>query len=499
MRVAARQPLAVLNPTYERVLGWADRNPAQPCLVTDARRISFGELFEQVARNRHQLMRLGVGAGDLVAISSEQRGAAIAGMLAAWSLGAAYLPLSPALPEARVHAILDIARPAALLVGGKDPLAPAGWEGLSAPAGRLNPEAAYVIFTSGSTGTPKGVVLGHTGLDLLIRWHQQQAGLVAGECASQLADLAFDASVWEIWGTLAHGGCLVVPTLDQLLEAAELQRFLLDQQISTGFIPTGLMPGLLDLDWPRECRLRLLFTGGDRLTRWPASRHPFHLVNAYGPTECTVVATSQSLSCDEATGTPPIGRPLPHVRTAVLDPAGNRVASGAAGELLLGGQALALGYLGSSETAFERLDLGDGPRRWYRTGDQVRVDPSGALHYLSRIDHQVQIGGRRTEPAEIVRAILGVPSITDAVVFTRQTASGEMRLAAAVTPQTTSRRAIQERLAAELPLYMIPSEILTMRSFPLTARGKVDLDELRRVWAELVGATPAVGLEGECK
>lgn len=124
MTAAPRQSSPVANPTFERVLEWAGRNPTQPCLVTGAGRISFRELVEQMRQNRHRLMRLGVRAGDLVAISCEQRGAAIAGMLATWSLGAAYLPLSPTLPEARVSAILDTARPTAMLVGGQDPLAP---------------------------------------------------------------------------------------------------------------------------------------------------------------------------------------------------------------------------------------------------------------------------------------------------------------------------------------------------------------------------------------
>lgn len=448
--------------TFKRVMHWAEQNPEQPCIHEDGRSLTFAQLLEHIEAARRDLARLGIGAGDLVGVSCTSRVSAIAGMLGCWSLGAAYVPLVPSLPPARLEIILDIARPAAILA-----------DGVATPregrARRVDPTTAYVIFTSGSTGTPKGVVIGHTGLAALTDWHWDVTGLAPGECASQVADLAFDGSVWEIWGALANGAALAVPSLDELLDPAELQRFLLTHEVRAGFVPTGLIPGLLDLDWPRDVPLRVLFTGGDRLIRGPEPRHPFRLINAYGPTECTVVATAHPLE-PGASGDPPIGRPLPHVRTKVVGPEG---------ELWLAGPALALGYLGAGgkDDAF----VTEGSTRWYRTGDLVTEDDDGVLHYVSRRDDQMQIDGRRTEPAEIARAILGVPQVTNAVVFTRTTPSGAARLVAAVTPASVTRDAVQRHLLERLPMYMVPSDILAVDALPLTSRGKFDLAALRRV------------------
>lgn len=445
--------------TFERVVDWAEKNPEQPALHEDGRCLTFGRLLDETEAARLELARVGIGAGDLVSVSCTSRIAAIPGMLAAWSLGAAYLPLVPSLPPARVGLILDVARPAAVLTNGVA-------TPRDNPARRVDPKTAYVIFTSGSTGTPKGVVIGHEGLAALTDWHRDVTGLGSGECASQVADLGFDGSVWEIWGALANGAGLAVPSLDQLLDPEELQRFLLHHRVRAGFVPTGLIPGLLDLDWPDDVPLRVLFTGGDRLVRWPEARHPFRLINAYGPTECTVVATAHPLEPREAgaADAPPIGRPLPHVQAKVV-----------ADELWLGGPALAMGYLGGDEDAF----VTEGSTRWYRTGDLVTEDADGVLHYVARRDDQLQIDGRRTEPAEIARAVLGVPGVANAVVFTRTTPSGAVRLAAAVTPASVTRAEVQQHLIERLALYMVPSEVLSLDALPLTSQGKFDLSVLR--------------------
>jgi amino acid adenylation domain-containing protein len=465
-------------------------DPRRVCLVEDGRRYSFAQLRDYATRTARALGRAGVGPGHLVAVSCSRRGPAVAGMLAAWLRGAAYVPVVPSLPTARAAAILDTARPAAMLVDAADPFtAPEVDRPVDGPPRRLSPGTAYVIFTSGSTGAPKGVVLGHAGLAALIRWHRQVTGLTDGECASQVADLGFDASVWEIWGALANGAQLAVPSMDQLLDPVELQAFLLRHRVRAGFVPTGLMPGLLDLDWPARVPMRVLFTGGDRLTRWPEQRHPFQLVNAYGPTECTVVATAHPLATSraEAGAPPPIGRPLPHVETAVVGPDG---APADTGELWLAGVAVAQGYLGRADAGEAFTTVGS--RRWYRTGDLVRRDTNGVLHYESRLDDQIQIGGRRTEPAEIVRAILSLPRVTDAVVFTSQTAGGEVRLAAAVAPAGVSRAAVQSHLAGLVLPFMIPSEVLSMDTLPVTSRGKFDVARLRTALAGAVPRTDGV-------
>ncbi|MEV2279002.1 amino acid adenylation domain-containing protein [Nocardiopsis sp. NPDC049922] len=477
--------------TCRRVMHWAERHPDRPCVIEGGDSATFAHLLEEVNRNRRVLARRGVGPGDLVAIARRRRVDAIAGMLAAWSTGAAYLQLSLTLPAARVDQLLDLARPAAVLSDPPRSGEPPQLRVRDTPARRLAPSAAYVMFTSGSTGRPKGVVLGHDGLAALVRWHGSTTALAPGECASQVADLAFDASVWEIWGALAHGACLAVPSLDELLQPAELQGFLLRHRVRAAFVPTGLVPGLLDLEWPRKVPLRVLFTGGDRLTGWPTERHPFRLVNAYGPTECTVVSTCLALEPrDGEAEPPPIGRPLPHVRTRIARADGTAARPGERGELWLSGPALALGYLDDppdggpfvTEHGADRAEEAatDGTRRWYRTGDLVVEDADGLLHYLSRVDDQLQIQGRRTEPAEIVRSVLTLPEAGEAVVFTRETPSGDRRLAVAVTPATVSPAELQRHLCRRLPTYMIPSDIYPLDALPLTANGKFDLAALRR-------------------
>jgi amino acid adenylation domain-containing protein len=481
--------------TYQHVLHWARRAPEQPCVFQDGRLFTYGMLLEQSQNTAARLKAAGLGPGHLVAIARIRRGPAIADMLAAWAIGAAYVPVAMSLPMPRRDLILRTARPAAVLTDGDDLDGPGECVLVDDGLRRLPSDTAYVIFTSGSTGTPKGVVIGHAGLTALTRWHRDVSGLGVGRWGSQLVDLAFDASVQEIWGALGNGASIAVPGLDDLLEPVLLQKFLVEHQVEAGFVPTGLIPGLLDLDWPADCGVRVLFTGGDRLTRWPEARHPFQMINGYGPAECTVVATSHPLapgpSRDQA---PPIGRPLPHVQACVVVEGDRPAQAGQTGELWLAGPAVALGYLGQDPDSdpFVRRRLGGGPvRRWYRTGDLVTADESGVLHYVCRIDDQVQIGGRRTEPAEISRAILGMSQVTNAVVFTRQTPSGQPRLAVAVTPATVTRAEVQGHLRQLLPDYMIPAEVVALDTIPLTVNGKFDLTKLREAIA--VGAVAAPG------
>ncbi|MBB5080140.1 AMP-binding protein [Nonomuraea endophytica] len=448
---------------YDQVMSWVRKDPERACVLEGGRVYTCGRMLRDIEAFRTELARARVGPGDLVAVACVGRGQAIAGMLAAWSVGAAYLPLAHGLPKARVRTILDTARPAVVLTDDDGDGPGSGICHLLDDPAKIDPSTAYVIFTSGSTGKPKGVVVSHAGLGPMTRWYKEITTLEPGDVAGQVAQLSFDASVLEIWGALANGAALAVPSLDAVLDPVDYQDFLRVHEVRASFVPTGMVAGVLDQDWPAGFPTRMLFTGGDRLTRRPEPRHPFAFYNIYGPAECTVAATCQQIGPGD--GPPPIGRALPYVRVRVSGD----------GELWLGGPALALGYLGAGDEAFVRHD----GERWYRTGDLVSADADGVLHYLSRADDQIQIGGRRTEPAEIVHAILMLAGLTDAVVYTRETASGEVRLAAAVTPATANKQDIQRHLQDLLPAYMIPSEIAAMDALPLTRHGKIDVDALR--------------------
>jgi amino acid adenylation domain-containing protein len=484
-------------PVLTAVLEAARGNPGAVCVRELGHLLTYGELLRYVEHTGRELVAAGVGPGDLVAVRCTRRGPAVAAMLAAWQVGAGYLPLSPAEHPDRLRRMLAAARPAAVLGDAADPARPA----VCTPGGpdrvAVPPQTSYVLFTSGSTGAPKGVVVGHAGLGDLVGWYAGLTRLGPGEPVGQVADLGFDASIMEIWGSLAAGASLVVPSRDEVLDPARLCRFICDHRLAVCFVPTGLVAPLLDQPWPAASSLRVLITGGDRLAL-PASpvSHPFVLVNAYGPAECTVVATSEVIDLRQPRQVavlPPLGRPLAHVRTRVTAADGRRCRPGESGELWLSGSALLLGYLAETGTPLVTVP-GDvssgsagGPRRWYRTGDLVVSDRDGVLRFVSRIDDQLQIGGRRTEPAEIAAAAHDHPEVTAAVVFAVRTPAGRQRLAVAVTPAAVPASGLQDFLADRLPAHMVPSEVLALDAMPLTGRGKVDTHRLRATLAARKG------------
>ena len=348
----------------------------------------------------------------------------------------------------------------------------------------LDPHSlAYLIYTSGSTGQPKGVEITHEGLSHLIAWHNRTFEITHEDRASQIAGLSFDAAVWEIWPYLASGATLCIPQSNIRQDPVGLQQWLVDENITVAFVPTVLTERLIEMEWPSKTKLRLLLTGGDALRKQPRKGLPFAVVNNYGPTECTVVATSGYVSPQDGNafcGVPSIGGPITHTEVHIVTADLREVTRGQAGELCIGGPSLARGYRNRPELTAERFipnPFHAAPHaRLYRTGDLVRMSEDGQIHFLGRLDDQVKIRGYRIEPNEVTLALHRHPAVSQCVVVGRGEGE-EKQLVAYIVPSRTgpvSYAEIREFLGKTLPDYMLPSAFVTLNELPLNENGKID-------------------------
>jgi amino acid adenylation domain-containing protein/non-ribosomal peptide synthase protein (TIGR01720 family) len=436
----------------------------------------------------------GVGAESVVALVLPKSPELVVAQLAVLKAGAAYLPVDPTHPRARISRLLHDARPA--LVITTDDVAdilPDGVPALPPTAGvghftsTVDPrQAAYVIYTSGSTGTPKGVVLTHRGAVTMAAAQVEAFGVGPGSRVLQFASPAFDAAFSELAMALLSGATLVLPPPGRLLPDAELVDLLRDHAIThvtlppsaLAVLPAGAIPdGTTVVTAGEACP-------PDVVARWAPGRR---MVNAYGPSETTVCATmSEPLSGTER---PPIGRPVTGSRTYVLDPFLRPVPAGVAGELYVAGAGLARGYAGRPGLTAARFvaDPFGAGRRMYRTGDVVRGRADGQLEFVGRADNQVKLRGYRIELGEVEAALTGSPGVTHAVVTIREDRPGDRRLTGYVLPATVDVAATLTAVSAVLPEYMVPVTLVPLAAFPLTANGKVDHQALPAPTAPVPG------------
>ncbi|XHU05995.1 non-ribosomal peptide synthetase [Amycolatopsis sp. WGS_07] len=411
--------------------------------------------------------------------------------------GGACVPIDPTYPAARQQLIAEDAAPRLLIrpTAGKDEAAPVlALDAFGAPASAAGPpnladpaNIAWVLYTSGSTGRPKGVAMPHRALHNQVQWQRRQGPGGRGRTL-QWAALSFDIFYQEMITTLSAGDTLVLVGEDVRHDFERLLDVIEEQRIERIFMPFVALRGLAELAVrlgriPRS--LRAVLTAGEQLQATPAVRAFFEglpdctLYNQYGPIEVHL-ATSHQLDRDPAgwPALPPIGLPFDNVRAYVLDAGLRPVPPGVAGELFVGGIALARGYLGRPDLTAERFlpdPFGDGARM-YRTGDQVRWNSAGRLEFLGRADDQVKIRGFRVEVAEIEAVLTGCPGVRECAVGVHRYGEGDRRLVAYVVPDPDVPPAAAELrafLAARLPDYMVPAAYQTVPELPRTPSGKL--------------------------
>jgi amino acid adenylation domain-containing protein len=473
--------------------------PGATAIVAGGRELSYRELNRRANRLAHHLQACGVGANVLVGLCVERSIDMVVGLLGILKAGGAYLPLDPTYPAERLAFMLEDAQ-AQVLVTRERLAAQCDARGaqlvcLDADAALLEQQAeadpsplatvddlAYVIYTSGSTGRPKGVQITHDGLLNLIFWHRRAFSVTSSDRATQLTSPAFDATGWELWPYLTCGASVHLPDDETRVSPMLLRDWFVQQHISVAFLPTALAESALALQWPPDTALRYLLTGADALHQYPPSSLPFTVMNNYGPTEATVVATSGPVPPTEHPAMPPsIGRPIDNTQVYILDEQLRRVPIGTPGELYIGGAGVARGYLGRPELTAERFIAdpfgGEPGARMYRTGDLARFLPDGQIAFMGRTDHQIKIRGYRIEPDEIVSALNGHPAVRSSIVLAREDTPGDRRLVAylQLAPgASVTASALRQALMSSLPDYMVPATFVRLEALPLTSNGKLD-------------------------
>jgi amino acid adenylation domain-containing protein len=504
----------------------AELNPAALAVEDGSARLSYKELDEQSNALARRLQASGAGPETLVGVYAGRSAGTVVALLAVLKAGAAYLPLDPRYPQGRVRFMLEDARVRLLLADESlleelpeteaevIPFGAAGWaEGESRPhelSARVSPSnLAYVIYTSGSTGVPKGVQISRRSLLNLVRWHQRAFEVTAADRATLLASVGFDAAVWELWPYLCAGASLHIVPEEARSDAGRLRGWLAREEITVSFMPTPLAESLLGLGETAGWKLRRLLAGGDKLHGglWPDPGCV--LVNNYGPTECTVVATScvveagahrpeGGVAASGHEAAPPIGTPISNTRAHVLNERMQQAPVGVPGELYVGGEGLARGYLGRPALTAERFvpdPFSPEPgARLYRTGDLVRWLPSGELEFLGRADHQVKVRGYRIELGEIEAALRECAGVGECVVEAPAGVDGERRLVAYVVAAgsaATTAGEVRDALRQRLPEYMVPTQFVWLDRLPLTPNGKLDRRALPAPEAALAEAEDA--------
>ncbi|MDQ9405875.1 amino acid adenylation domain-containing protein [Serratia marcescens] len=475
---------------------WAQRTPDAVAVVNDRDSLSYAQLNAHANQLAHQLIAQGVRPGDRVATSLERSVSLVIAQLAILKAGGAYVPLDPHLPVARQAWIIGDSG-ASLILCDRDIDREIAGEIACLRIDRLRqnpthdpavPRAggapAYIMYTSGSTGTPKGVMVTHQGI-LRLAINNRFASFERGDRFAFAANPAFDASTLEMWGALLNGASLAIIAPEVLTEAEALAAALVRQGINVLFLTTSLFNQYAHSIAATLAQLKYLLSGGEAadphaFARMLKEAGPVRLINAYGPTECTVFATTATIERVDPWQRLPIGRPIGNTRIYLLDEHGQPVPLGATGEIYIAGPGVALGYLNRAELTAERFlaDPFNPGERMYRTGDLARYLADGNIDYLGRNDRQVKIRGFRIECGEIEARVAGHPAVREAVVDVLGEADNK-RLVAWVVPEADADRqtlavTLRQYLAGMLPEFMLPAAWVALDTLPLTPNGKLD-------------------------
>lgn len=509
---------------HELIAGVAAGRPEAVALIAPqedgtTRRVSYGALEEEAKRLAGRLRERGVGRGAVVGLCMDKSPELIVALLATLKAGAAYLPLDPALPPGRLAYMASRAGAALVVVdeghrerlsewpGAASTLADlaqavsgsASANGAGVDAAAMH-DAAYVIFTSGSTGLPKATRVSHGSLASAYRaWEREYRLGVDARTHLQLASPAFDVFTGDWTRALCSGGALVLASRDLVFDTARLYEVMAAEGVDCAEFVPAVMRTLMNFCERENRRLdfmRLVIVGSDV---WKAQEHRrlrdlcgegVRVVNSYGLTEATIDSAYFEGSTDDLDPSQmtPIGRPFPNSALYILDPRQQPAPVGAPGELWIGGDGVADGYVGDDEETARRfrtvtLGQGAGERslRLYRTGDLALWRPSGEIQLLGRMDAQVKIRGHRIETGEIEKQLAAWPAVSQAAVAARPDPRGDMALCAYCVPrsgESLNWRDLREHLGLNLPTYMIPAYFVELAELPLSANGKVDLGAL---------------------
>jgi amino acid adenylation domain-containing protein len=488
----------------ELVNAQAAAHPRALAVTYGSKSLTYNELEARANRLAHHLLSLGLQPETPMGLCLGHSIDFVVGALAILKAGGAYLPLDPTYPLERLLLMLKDAGAGVLVTdSGQLPcLADGPWKVVSldghaqviaqnstaAPAVTLaSRDLAYLIYTSGSTGVPKAVEIPHAGLLNLIFWHQRAFDVTAQDRAPFAAAVSFDAAVWEIWPYLTAGASLHLLEDRSIYTAPEsLRDWLVENEITIGFIPTPLAERMIHLEWPATTALRLMLTGADTLHEYPSPKLPFRLVNNYGPTESTVVATSGVVDSANRPGIlPSIGKPIDNVQIYILNEHLQPVSAGTLGEIYIGGASLARGYRNRPELTAEKFVpdpfSADPEARMYRTGDFGSSFADGQIAFAGRADDQLKIRGHRVEINEIVAVLGRHPAVQSNTVVAQEDEPGNKYLVSYVVARPEhelSSRALREFLRSFLPEYMIPAIFVRLERLPLSAHGKVDRQAL---------------------
>lgn len=483
------------NLIHELIEEHAQRIPSATAVICADEEATYAQLNQRANQVAHALWARGVRPDERVALYAERSVDLVAGLLGILKAGGAYVPMDVSYPLERLRHMLGDSAPVVLLTQERLrkalPMNEAQVLTLDGDEIRRQPctnhisadlvlkpqHLAYVIYTSGSTGIPKGVAIEHRNLMNLVHWQCAEFDVTEGSRCSSVAAVGFDAAGWEIWPPLSTGATLVLAPAEVTADVEKLLTWWSAQSLDVSFLPTPMAEFVFSRGI-RPPQLRTLLVGGDRL-RQRLATGSVALVNNYGPTEATVVATSGRINGDDPVLH--IGKPIANTQVYILNVRGQVVPIGVAGEIFIGGAGIARGYLNRPELTAERFVADPFSKtaqaRLYRTGDMGRWRTDGTVEYLGRNDHQVKIRGYRIELGEIETQLATHALVKDAVVVARMDIPGEQQLVAYFTSHdegVPGSDELRTHLRAVVPDYMVPTAFVLLDRIPLTPNGKVD-------------------------
>ncbi|OMD47781.1 hypothetical protein BSK56_12765 [Paenibacillus borealis] len=499
----------------------ARSHPQNIAIIHEQVKWTYAELDRMSDRVAAALIRLGAGPEQYIGIESRRSPETIMGLLAILKSGAAYVPLHPDYPEERIRFMIEDSGMRLMLSDTDSRLSfmnsmnvdtlcyqdilvkedPAPLDSFPSPHDGGH-RLACIVYTSGSTGRPKGVMIEHRGIVRLVK-HTEFVNFSTSDVILPTCPFEFDVSNFEIWGALLNGASLYLMAQDKLLMPQVLKETLLQQKISLMWMTTPLFNQLASVDASLFRSLRYLIIGGDTLSPTQINKvrqacPALVLVNGYGPSENSVLSTTFAIEREYETRIP-IGRPVSNSTAYILDRDQQFLPVGAIGELCVGLEGVARGYLNNPELTEAKFipDPLYPEYRMYRTGDLARWLPDGNIDFLGRADNQVKVRGYRIELQEIEHELSRLPGIEDCTVIIIQSSDREKELAAYfVAGDTLQAGSLRKALLERLPSYAVPTRYMQLAALPLTINGKIDKKALRNLPfpSSIIGGTPAKSL-----